>query len=68
MYLFRWGHTPLDEAHAFGHSSVAEFLENWESMRDDDMSDLKDSDKDMGPRKLTPTSIQPIPIDKKILD
>lgn len=65
---FRWGHTPLDEAHAFGHSSVAEFLENWESTRDEDMGDSKDPEKDLAPRKLSSPSVQPLPIDKKILD
>ncbi|KAG8193509.1 hypothetical protein JTE90_003721 [Oedothorax gibbosus] len=32
----RWGHTPLDEAHAFHHSAVAEFLEKWEATRGED--------------------------------
>lgn len=50
MYVIflRWGHTPLDEAHAFGHSDVAEFLENWESTRYEDI-DIKDSEKEGGP-------------------
>lgn len=26
----RWGHTPMDEAEAFGHQAVLEFLKLWE--------------------------------------
>ncbi|XP_067122365.1 glutaminase liver isoform, mitochondrial [Centruroides vittatus] len=50
----RWGHTPLDESHTFGHTKVAEFLEKWEAIRDEELQQMRDEIVKMPNRNIVP--------------
>lgn len=54
----RWGNTPIDEAHTFGHAKVIEFLEQWEKkVRIADLT--KNDDNDSLPPPLSSASGSP---------